>query len=267
MGGESTCAAWPIKTRARNPTRPQPEVYACGGWLTLDSLICRRFDGRSGTLPGRCSTAASCARWSSGLHPSAHIIWAPSRYGFSALRGTLRRPPETPRRGSAIPALRVQALGLGASPARSGSRPASTRTPRAPGGTALGFGFVESAPSRRRRSRATPSRDLRACPRDRALMNRMGFNNHGAAAVAARLAGATARRPSWGQRRQDQDRAAGGRHRRLPRASRGRSRRADYLVVNVSSPNTPGLRRLQDRDELRAHPRPVLAEWGAGRCS
>jgi len=88
---------------------------------------------------------------------------------------------------------------------------------------------------------------------DRAVINRMGFNNHGAAVVAARI-----------------ERVRRRRHRPVIGINIGKSRvvdvdaaiddylastrllapLADYLVVNVSSPNTPGLRGLQELDRL-----------------
>ncbi|HEY0193919.1 MAG TPA: dihydroorotate dehydrogenase (quinone), partial [Kofleriaceae bacterium] len=92
-------------------------------------------------------------------------------------------------------------------------------------------------------------------PRDRALINRMGFNNDGADAAAARL-----------DARRLVHRAAGciganiGKTKRVAEAdaiadftasAERLAPRADYLVVNISSPNTPGLRDLQATDKLR----------------
>ena len=88
----------------------------------------------------------------------------------------------------------------------------------------------------------------------------MGFNNDGAEAVAARLRrradaiGADRHRVVLGrQHRQDQGRARGrraGRDRRLHEVGPPARAAADYLVVNVSSPNTPGLRSLQAVERL-----------------
>ena len=79
----------------------------------------------------------------------------------------------------------------------------------------------------------------------------MGFNNDGAAAAARRLARRAARHRRH-QHRQDQARLRGRGARRLHRAAPKRlAPLADYLVVNVSSPNTPGLRDLQAVDKLR----------------
>jgi dihydroorotate dehydrogenase len=88
---------------------------------------------------------------------------------------------------------------------------------------------------------------------DRALINRMGFNNHGAAQAAKRIAPVVARksRPVVGinigkSRVVDVDDA-------IPdylESTRLLAPIADYLVVNVSSPNTPGLRGLQELEKL-----------------
>src|SRR5690348_2154553 len=120
---------------------------------------------------------------------------------------------------------------------------------------ALGFGFVEVGTVTRHPQPGNPRPRLVRLPDQQALVNRMGFNNAGAAALAARLAAA---------------RAAGG-ARRVPLGiSIGKSKvtplaeatgdyleslrllreHADYVAVNVSSPNTPGLRGLQDRGAL-----------------
>src|SRR5690242_7267564 len=119
---------------------------------------------------------------------------------------------------------------------------------------ALGFGFVEVGTVTAEAQPGNPKPRLFRLPRDRALVNRMGFNNEGAAAAARRLV----------------HRAAGtvgvniGKTKRVPEegaladfaASAERlAPLADYLVVNVSSPNTPGLRDLQATAKLR----PLLA--------
>ncbi|MDT0343725.1 quinone-dependent dihydroorotate dehydrogenase [Streptomyces litchfieldiae] len=122
---------------------------------------------------------------------------------------------------------------------------------------ALGFDFVEIGTVTARPQPGNPLPRLFRLPRDRALVNRMGFNNDGSAAVAARLARTTGRRGV----------VVGvniGKTKAVPEsesvadyvASTERlARHADYLVVNVSSPNTPGLRDLQAAERLR----PLLA--------
>jgi len=121
---------------------------------------------------------------------------------------------------------------------------------------ALGFGHVEIGTVTALAQPGNPRPRVFRYPAERALINRMGFNNEGAAAVAAWLA-----------------RRAGPGRRRIPLGvNLGKSRAvdldgavqdylasydqlagwADYLVLNVSSPNTPGLRQLQDRERLPA---------------
>lgn len=102
-----------------------------------------------------------------------------------------------------------------------------------------------------------PLRLFRLAP-DRALVNRMGFNNDGSAAVADRLAararglggrhGATTVGVNIGKTKavSEADAAAD-----YVRSTRALAAYADYLVVNVSSPNTPGLRDLQATEQLR----------------
>ncbi|GAA4507739.1 quinone-dependent dihydroorotate dehydrogenase [Hymenobacter ginsengisoli] len=136
----------------------------------------------------------------------------------------------------------------------------------------LGFGFVEIGTVTPRPQPGNPQPRLFRLPQDGALLNRMGFNNDGAAAVAARLA-----------RRQNRQLIIGGnigKNKDTPNeraaddyvaAFEALAEVVDYFVVNVSSPNTPGLRELQDKKPLisllqqvqarnlaRATPRPLL---------
>jgi dihydroorotate dehydrogenase len=121
---------------------------------------------------------------------------------------------------------------------------------------ALGFGFVEIGTVTAFGQPGNPRPRLFRLPDDRALLNRMGFNNPGAEAVAARLR-KTRIEPVLGinlgkSKATPLDQAAGDYLRSLELLEPF----ARYLVVNVSSPNTPGLRQLQDaaplRDLLRA---------------
>ena len=116
---------------------------------------------------------------------------------------------------------------------------------------ALGFGFIEVGTATHHAQEGNPRPRLFRLPEDSALVNRLGFNNPGAAAVAANLA---ARRPDC-----------------IVGVNIGKScvvdledaipdylaslelihAHADYIAVNVSSPNTPGLRALQQADHLR----------------
>lgn len=115
---------------------------------------------------------------------------------------------------------------------------------------ALGFGFVEVGTLTAQAQPGNPRPRLFRLWRDRALLNRMGFNNGGAAAAAARLG-----RPRHGvvgvnlgkTKLVEEDAAAAD----YAASARLLAPVADYLVVNVSSPNTPGLRSLQSVDKLR----------------
>lgn len=112
----------------------------------------------------------------------------------------------------------------------------------------LGFGFVECGTVTPRPQPGNPRPRLFRLREDQAVINRMGFNNAGMESAASRLA---RRRQSGivginiGANKDSADRVAD------YRAAFARlSLLADYVAVNVSSPNTPGLRTLQNRDEL-----------------
>ena len=136
----------------------------------------------------------------------------------------------------------------------------------------LGFGFVEIGTVTPRPQPGNPAPRLFRLPQDEALVNRMGFNNDGAAVVAARLA-----------RRRNRQLIIGGnigKNKDTPNEHAADDYVAgfealaevvDYFVVNVSSPNTPNLRQLQEKKPLiallqqvqqrnlsRAQPRPLL---------
>jgi len=124
---------------------------------------------------------------------------------------------------------------------------------------ALGFGFAELGTITARSQPGNPKPRLFRLRADRALINRLGFNNRGATTVARELAARIeGRRPAM---------PLGiniGKSRVTPaekaiddyvRSFRSLSRHADYIAVNVSSPNTPGLRDLQ----AAAHLAPLLA--------
>ena len=118
---------------------------------------------------------------------------------------------------------------------------------------ALGFGFVEVGTVTRHAQPGNPRPRLYRLRSDEALINRMGFNNEGADAMAQRLARARGSGVPVG-------------------ISLGKSKvtpldeavedylgsldllypHGDYFAVNISSPNTPGLRALQERDRLDA---------------
>jgi dihydroorotate dehydrogenase len=180
-------------------------------------------------------------------------FWLIRVAGAAGAAGLLRR-----WLGPRDPALRVHALGL-EFPGPLGLAAGFDKDARATAGLgALGFGFVEVGTVTARAQPGNPRPRLFRLPADRALVNRMGFNNEGAVAAAARL------------RRRRRGSGAGpvvgvniGKTRAVPEAeaaadyaasARAVADVADYVVVNVSSPNTPGLRDLQAADRLR----PVL---------
>jgi dihydroorotate dehydrogenase len=127
---------------------------------------------------------------------------------------------------------------------------------------AIGFGFVEVGTVTAQAQPGNPKPRLFRLPRDRALVNRMGFNNHGAEAAARRLVkrrhGIVGVNIGKTKRVADADAIAD-----FTASARTLAPLADYLVVNVSSPNTPGLRDLQAVDKLR--PLLVAVRDAAGR--
>jgi dihydroorotate dehydrogenase len=211
---------------------------------------------------------------------------AAHRLAFGLIRGVARVPGAAwvLRRwlGPRDPVLRVRALGLDF-PGPLGLAAGFDKDARGTRGlAALGFGFVEVGTVTARAQPGNPRPRMFRLTADRALVNRMGFNNAGAAAAAAVLRRSGQGRS--GQGRSGQGRSGQGRSGQgQPRARRGgpvvgvnigktkavpdaeaaadyaASARAvaavaDYVVVNVSSPNTPGLRDLQAAERLR----PVL---------
>lgn len=116
---------------------------------------------------------------------------------------------------------------------------------------ALGFGMVEVGTVTPKAQSGNPRPRLFRLTDDRALINRMGFNNLGSRSAADRLANREALPIRVGanigkNRTTAVDRAVDD----YARAARDVAAHADFLVVNVSSPNTPGLRGLQNRDQL-----------------
>jgi dihydroorotate dehydrogenase len=119
---------------------------------------------------------------------------------------------------------------------------------------ALGFGFVEIGTVTPRPQPGNPRPRLFRLPADRALVNRMGFNGRGMTVArrglqrrAAEVVGANVgKNKSTPDERALDDYVA---------ATRALAPLADYVAVNVSSPNTPGLRDLQAVERLR----PLLA--------
>ena len=109
----------------------------------------------------------------------------------------------------------------------------------------LGFGFVECGSVTPRPQAGNPRPRLFRLEEDEAVINRMGFNNHGLAAALARLK-ARRGRPgvvglNLGANKDSADRAAD-----YATGIAAAGPHASYITVNISSPNTPGLRALQD---------------------
>ncbi|HSZ33207.1 MAG TPA: quinone-dependent dihydroorotate dehydrogenase [Puia sp.] len=123
----------------------------------------------------------------------------------------------------------------------------------------LGFGFIEIGTVTPLAQKGNPKPRLFRLKKDHALINRMGFNNHGVDEVAARL-------KKW----KEKSRTSGnttlriggniGKNKTTPNENAWQDYAicfeklfpwVDYFVVNVSSPNTPGLRELQEKESLR----------------
>ena len=128
----------------------------------------------------------------------------------------------------------------------------------------LGFGFVEVGSVTPRPQPGNPRPRVFRLRPDRAVINRLGFNNHGMAAVAARLARRGRAGPGVLGVNVGANKDAADRVEDYVAGIDRFARLADYLTVNISSPNTPGLRALQSRaalDDLLA--RVVAARDGA----
>ena len=116
---------------------------------------------------------------------------------------------------------------------------------------ALGFGFAEVGTVTAVPQPGNPVPRLFRLPADRALLNRMGFNNQGAGTLATRLTQHGADIPigvNIGKTKVAPPELAADDYRTSARLV---GPLADFLVVNVSSPNTPGLRDLQAVESLR----------------
>ncbi len=121
---------------------------------------------------------------------------------------------------------------------------------------ALGFGFVEVGTVTPLAQAGNDKPRLFRLPKDGALINRMGFNNDGVQLVAGRL-------KKWREINQQSNMVIGGnigKNKVTPNEDAWKDYETcfmalhpyvDYFVVNVSSPNTPGLRELQEKEALR----------------
>jgi dihydroorotate dehydrogenase len=115
----------------------------------------------------------------------------------------------------------------------------------------LGFGFTEVGTLTPRPQAGNEQPRLFRLVEDRAVINRMGFNNDGQAAAAKRLVKLRQQKLSGpvginiGANKDSVDRIAD-----YVLGVRAMEQYADYLTINISSPNTPGLRALQDKSAL-----------------
>jgi dihydroorotate dehydrogenase len=157
-------------------------------------------------------------------------------------RGLLRRPP-------------IEAFGL-KFPNAVGLAAGFDKNGRAwPAAAALGFGHVEIGTVTALPQPGNPKPRMFRYPAEQAVINRMGFNNEGSEAVAQRLA----KQPRPGRRKIPLGVNLGkSKITEIEKAAedyltsfRRLADHADYLVLNVSSPNTPNLRQLQDESRLR----------------
>jgi dihydroorotate dehydrogenase len=145
-----------------------------------------------------------------------------------------------------------------------------------PAWAGLGFGFIEIGTVTAKAQPGNPRSRIFRLPEQQALINRLGFNNQGADAVAERLRRLreSGRWPAVpvginiGKSKATPLEEATGDYLYSLRLLRDF---ADYIVLNISSPNTPGLRELQEpaalsqllraiRDENRLTPKPVLVK-------
>ena len=116
----------------------------------------------------------------------------------------------------------------------------------------IGFGFVEIGTVTPRPQPGNPKPRLFRLPADKALINRMGFNNEGAKAAAIRLKHRKEPIVIGGNIGKNKDTANEDAIKDYEIGFRDLYDAVDYFVVNVSSPNTPGLRALQDKEPLMA---------------
>lgn len=156
--------------------------------------------------------------------------------------------PLVPRAKRDDPRLAVEALGLKFSNPI-GMAAGFDKNARAyPAMFRLGFGFVEVGTLTPRPQPGNPRPRMVRLPEDGAIVNRMGFNNRGMDYAAERLAkrkGGGILGVNIGANKTSADRVGDYRL-----AYDKLAPLADYVAINVSSPNTPDLRRLQEREEL-----------------
>lgn len=178
-------------------------------------------------------------------HLGAFVIRAAGLAPLAAVTRRLTAPD---------PGLRVQALGLTFDSPFGVAAGFDKNVTMGEGLRALGFGHVEVGTVTALPQPGNPRPRLFRLVGDRAVINRMGFNNDGAAVAASRLRRLrrSRRRPVVGVNiGKSRAVAVEDATTDYVRSARLLAPLADYLVVNVSSPNTPGLRGLQAVETLR----------------
>lgn len=127
----------------------------------------------------------------------------------------------------------------------------------------MGFGFVEAGTVTIKPQEGNPKPRIFRCPEHRAVINRMGFPNMGVAVFKSNLEKFLSRKPrpagvlglNIGMNKDQTDAAKD-----YTSLIRTLGPMADYLAINISSPNTPGLRNLQEKGPLTELLTAVLAE-------
>jgi dihydroorotate dehydrogenase len=127
----------------------------------------------------------------------------------------------------------------------------------------LGFGFVEPGTTTPRPQDGNPKPRLFRLEQDAAVINRMGMNNYGLQAFVSRLAALPRPLPAVLGANIGINKEGAEPERDYPALYLGVAPQADYVTVNVSSPNTPGLRDLQGEERLAA----ILAAIAAARAN
>ncbi len=180
------------------------------------------------------------------------------RLAIRALGWGLVRPP----RVAEFPALRTRVWGIDFANPIGVAAGFDKDAEAADALLALGFGHVEVGGVTPRPQAGNPRPRVFRLPRDGAVINRLGFNSRGLDAMAARLARRRARAAvvgvNLGLNKDCADAAAD-----YLRGIGALRALADYLVINVSSPNTPGLRALQGRAHLAKLLETILEGAGA----
>ncbi|MDM7967769.1 quinone-dependent dihydroorotate dehydrogenase [Blastomonas fulva] len=172
-------------------------------------------------------------------------------------------PASAPPAPDPVLAMRVAGIDF---PAPVGLAPGFDKNAEAPHALfGFGFGFVEIGTVTPLPQAGNPRPRLFRLVEDKAVINRMGFNNDGAGAVVERLVAGRSNAGiigvNIGANKDSEDRIAD-----YATMTRIMAPLARYLTVNISSPNTPGLRALQDAGALSALLDAVIEARGANPC-